>query len=186
MKEPRWLVPCTAEGDVRAVEAVVQQAHVRGATVVAVSLFSNHLERLSPSADFLESVERVAARAHVRVECHIIIAVNVTPSSLKKLIYELHCRSIVLVTGTSNGVFLAKHEVRNLFLGGYSASLVLIRLSEAKHGVWLNCLGCHCVSWLRSWHTWREENGRKQNALHPEKECAEQRMTEQYQHERLM
>jgi len=180
MKEPRWLVPCTGEGNARAVEAVVQQAHVCGATVVAVSLVFHS----DQSENFLESVTRSATRAHVHVECHVIVARKGT-LSLTTLVHELCCSSIVLVTDASQGVFLSTHEVRDALLGGYPASLVLIRLSEAK-GAWLSSLVHSCLSWLHSWHTQREENGRMQNAPPVERECLEHAMTEQHQNGRLM
>ncbi len=184
MNQPRWLVPCTGEGNIRAVEAVVHQARVGGATVVAVALSSSSLDHLSPSEDFLECISWSATRAHVPVECHVIVARKGT-LSLRMLVNELSCRSIVLVMDAGQGVFLQTHEVRDALLGGCSpASLVLIRLSAAKNGVWLSRLRRHLVSWLRSWHTRREENGRMQHAPTPEQECPEQRAREQYQHER--
>jgi len=184
MKEPRWLVPCNIKGDVRAVEAIVQQACASGATVVAVSLFPVHMDQVNPPEDFLECITRCATRAHVQVECHVIVARKGT-LSLRVLVHELSCSSMVLVTDARQGVFLSTDEVRDALLGGSPASLVLIRLADVSQRVWLSRLGHQCLSWLRSWSTHKEENGQTQKVRLPEKECSEQRTVERSQHEQL-
>lgn len=186
MIKPRWLVPCIGEGNIRAVEAVVHQARAAGATLVAVALSSNSLDHLSPPEDFLGCITQSATHAHVQVECHVIIVRKGT-LSLKTLVNELSCRSIVLVTDAGQGVFLPTHEVQGALLGGCSpASLVLIRLSAAKNSVWLSRLRRHPVSRLCSWYIRREENERMQHTPTPKQECPEQRTSKQYQHEWLM
>jgi hypothetical protein len=156
MKLSRWLLPFTSAVDMRALDAVVCLAESHGAMLVAMSLItvphesrsrSVRLEYIQQSKDFLEAVKYKAARQHVLVERYEVFTADVV-RSLKLLVHEQHCSSIVLVTRGEKDSLLQRHELRQL-LDAPPASLVLIRLPTHTQPAWLWSPGAWFTDGLR-------------------------------------
>lgn len=144
MNRPRWLLPFTSAVDMRALDAVVRLAESQGATLVAMSLITVphesrsrgvRLEYIQQSKDFLEAVKYKAARQHVPLERYEVFTADVF-RSLKLLMREQNCGSILLVTRGEKDSLLRRQELRQL-LDALPASLVLIRLPVHTQPAWL-------------------------------------------------
>jgi Universal stress protein family len=153
MNISRWLLPFTSAVDMRALDAVVRLAESHGATLVAVSLItvphesrsqSVRLEYIQQSKDFLEAVQYKAARQHVPLERYEVFTADVF-RSLKLLVHEQNCSSVVLVSRGEKDSLLRRHELKQL-LDALPASLVLIRLPAHTQPAWL----WPPVSWFTS------------------------------------
>jgi hypothetical protein len=136
MKERRWLLPFTFGVDVRAIDLVIRLAKECDATIVAASLIvvpeilqeqGPRLEYIQQSKDFLEVVRWKAARYDVSVEPHEVWTADIH-ERIKRLVLDLHCDSIVVVTDGKEGILLDNHEVANLLMGTIPASITLIRM----------------------------------------------------------
>ena len=156
MNRTRWLLPFTSAVDMRALDAVVCLAESHGATLVAMSLITVphesrprgvRLEYLQQSKDFLVAVQCKAARQHVLIECYEVFTADVI-RSMKPLVHEQHCSSIVLVTRGEKDSLLQHHELRQL-LDAPPASLVLIRLPAHTQPAWLWSPGSWFADGLR-------------------------------------
>jgi len=144
MNISRWLLPFTSAVDMRALDAVVRLAESHGATLVAMSLITVphesrsqgvRLEYIQQSKDFLEAVQYKAARQHVPLERYEVFTADVF-RSLKLLVHEQNCSSVVLVSRGEKDSLLRRHELKHL-LDALPASLVLIRLPAHTQPAWL-------------------------------------------------
>ena len=147
MNISRWLLPFTSAVDMRALDAVVRLAESHGATLVAISLITVphesrsqrvRLEYIQQSKDFLEAVKYKAARQYVPLERYEVFTADVF-RSLKLLVHEQNCSSIVLVSRGEKDSLLQRHELKHL-LDALPASLVLIRLPAHTQPAWLRHL----------------------------------------------
>lgn len=152
MKTPRWLLPFTFGVDMRAIDYAVSLAQSVGATLVPVSLVSTpakgaRLEHIQQSKDFLEAVQHQAERSQVAVERYEVFTQDVL-QSIRTLVSELPCDSIIVVTNGAHTHLLQDAEVKRLLLEP-PAALVLIRLPGAPRSVPTFRLGSWFLSWLR-------------------------------------
>lgn len=138
MNEERWLLPFTFGVDVAAITTVLQQAMACNATLVAVSLVTSgekgqgaRLEHLQQSQDFLETVQHLASRYHVRLERHEILTSAsgaALADEIARIAREFDCECCVIVTRGPQELLLCKDEIRAL-LTAASLSFLLCRLS---------------------------------------------------------
>ena len=135
MNVPRWLLPFTHGVDMGAIDSVVRFAQSTGATLVPVTLIAVpherrsrgvRLEYIQQSKDFLEAVQFKAARLQVPVERYEVFTGDVL-QSIALLVEDLHCDSIVLVTGAQQEMLLRASELKRLLMEP-PTSLVLMRL----------------------------------------------------------
>ena len=168
--EYRWLLPFTYGIDHHAIETVVRLANTGGATLVPVALISvssgrrssgTRLEDIQQAKDFLVSVQSIAARHHVLVECHEVFtgAVN---RCIRMLIQDLRCDSIVAITETGQALLLQKQELSDL-LTKPPAALVLARLPTYQERRLQSHLRKRFLSWFyQRWRPqstiWREQH----------------------------
>jgi len=140
MKERRWLLPFTFGVNVRAIDLVIRLAKECDATLVAASLIvvpdvlqgqGPRLEYIQQSKDFLEVVRWKALRYDVSIEPHEVWTADIH-ERIKRLVLDLHCDSVVVVTDGKEGVLLDTDEVANLLMGTIPASLVLVRMPAPK------------------------------------------------------
>jgi hypothetical protein len=140
MKEMRWLLPFTFGVNMRAIDLVLCMAERSGATLVTVSLLvipdlpqgqGPRLEYIQQSKDFLEAVRWKATRYRVLVEPHEVWTVAIH-ERIKRLVLDLHCDSIILVTSSREAVLLDAQEMKRLLMSSMPASLVLVRMPEPK------------------------------------------------------
>lgn len=157
MEETRWLLPFTFGVHTRAIDLVFRLAEHCGATLVAASLIvlpDTQGERellsicLQQSKDFLEIVQWKAAQYHVLVEPHEIWTSD-AQERMKRLVVDLRCNSIVLVTEGKDGVLLSAHEMEDVIMGCTRASLVLVRLHASSKGTIMAYLRTSFCSWVR-------------------------------------
>ncbi len=136
MKDARWLLACTQERDIRAIDSTLRLAKHCGATIVAVSLCTasqvqTPFEQDAQTRIFLDMVQREAERYQVSVERYQVFTCDVL-QSINMLTHELHCTSIVVVISEKQGVLLSTQELRQLLLQEHASSLVLVRLPAYK------------------------------------------------------
>jgi hypothetical protein len=152
MEAPRWLLPFTFGVDMRAIDYAVSLAESAGATLVPVALVSTpskgaRLEHIQQSKDFLETVQHKAARYQVPVERYEVFTQNML-QSIRTLVTELPCHSIILVTGGEQSRLMQDEEVKRLLVEP-PAPLVLIRLPGQSGYKSEPHLWARFVSWLR-------------------------------------
>lgn len=157
MKETRWLLPFTFGVDKRAIDLVLRMAAYCDATLVAASLIilpdpeqgrELLVTRLQQSKEFLETVQVKATQYQVPIEPHEIWTSDVQ-ERMKRLVLDLQCDSIVLVTESKNGVLLRAHEMDDILMGCIRASIVLVRLHASNEGTIMAYLCTWFFSWLR-------------------------------------
>jgi hypothetical protein len=102
------------------------------------------LESIQQSKDFLEVVRWKAERYDVSVELHEVRTGNVH-EHIKRLVRDLHCHSIVVVTDGKEGILFDTQEIANLLVGTIPASLVLMRLPAPGQSA-----SRSAVEWLHS------------------------------------
>lgn len=138
MKERRWLLPFTCGVDVRAIDLVIRLAKFCEVSLVAASLIvvpeiqqqqGPRLESIQQSKDFLEVVRWKAARYDISVELHEVWTADAY-EHIKKLVLELHCNCIVVVTDGKEWILLGNHEGANLLVDTLPASLALVYMPE--------------------------------------------------------
>jgi len=153
MKETRWLLPFTFGVNMRALDHVFRLAEHCEATLVAASLIvlpdthellSAHLQQ---SKAFLEAVQWKATQYRVLVEPHEIWTSGVQ-ARMKRLVLDLQCDSIVLVTEGQDAVLLSAHEMEDVLMGCLQASLVLVRLQALNKGTIMAYLCTSFFSWI--------------------------------------
>jgi hypothetical protein len=156
MKRRRWLLPFTFGVDVRAIDLILRLAKDCEATLVAASLIvipemlqeqGPRLEYIQQSKDFLEVVRWKAARYDVSVEPHEVWTADIH-ERIKRLVLELHCNSIVVVTDGKEGVLLDTYEVANLLMGTIPASIALVRMPAPRQSA-IARLNTRFLSWIR-------------------------------------
>jgi hypothetical protein len=153
MKDVRWLLPCTNNLDLRAIDSALSQARNCAATLVAVSLCTAasqeqpFLERNTQAQVFLKTVQRAAEKYHVSVEWYQVFTSDVV-RSIRLLTSELHCTGLVVVVSEKQGVLLSSQELRYLLLHEQPASLVLIRLPVEREKTSISNLAVKMFSWL--------------------------------------
>jgi hypothetical protein len=157
MKEDRWLLPFTFGVDVHTIDFVLRSAKECGAVVVAASLIvipkmrqvqGPRLEYIQQSKDFLEVVRWKAEKHQVSVELHEVWTADLH-ERIKRLVLDLHCSSIVVVTNGKGGVLLDVEEIKKLLVGDMSASLVLIRIPASEQRAIEAHLGTRLFSWTQ-------------------------------------
>jgi len=153
MKETRWLLPFTFGVNMRALDHVFRLAEHCGATLVAASLIvlpdTQELltARLQQSKDFLKIVQWKAAQYHVLVEPHEVWTSDVQ-ERMKRLVFDVQCESIVLVTEGKDGVLLSAHEMEGILMGCMRTSIVLVRLHASNKGTIMTYLRTSFFSWV--------------------------------------
>lgn len=157
MKETRWLLPFTFGVDKRAIDLVFRMAEHCDATLVAASLIilpdpeqgrELLVVRLQQSKEFLETVQVKTTQYQVPVEPHEIWTSD-AQERMKRLVLDLQCDSIVLVTEGKDGVLLRAHEMDDILMGGTRASIMLVRLHVSNKGTIMTYLRTWFFSWLR-------------------------------------
>ena len=163
MKEQRWLLPFTHGVSMQAIDYAVSLAKNAGARLVAVSLVSvpqegrssgARLEHIQESKDFLEAVKWKATRYEVPIERYEVFTGNVL-QSIRLLVDNQDCDSIILVTSEKKGVLLEANEVKRL-LEAPPASLLLIRLPTQTERLSAGQMGTRFLSWLQQ--LWRQKD----------------------------
>lgn len=165
--EYRWLLPFTCGIDHRAIETVVRLADTEGAILVPVALISissgrrpsgTRLEYIQQAKDFLVSVQSIAARYRVLVECHEVFTGTVN-RCIRMLIQDLHCDCVVAVTGYDQALLLQKQELSDLQTKP-PAALVLARLPACQESRQQSHLGKWFLSWF--YQRWRPQSDIRQ------------------------
>ena len=173
MKENRWLLPCTFGVNLRALDLVFRLAQDSGATLVPASLIvvpdTQQGQELLParrqqSEEFLKIVQWKAAQYHILVEPHEIWTSNVQ-ERMKRLVFDLQCDSIVFVTEGKDGVLLSAHEMKDVFMGGTQASLVLVRLHASNKGTIMAHLRTSFSVWVRK--LWSQHRATERMSVSP-------------------
>jgi hypothetical protein len=153
MNTLRWLLPFTWGVDMQAIDYAIRLAENGGATLVAVSLVTGpdklqmrgaRLEHIQQSKDFLEAVKWKAARLQVPLECYEVFTPNVL-GSIKTLVYDLHCDSMILVSRGKQDALLRVHELKRLLIEP-PAPLMLLRLVKSQEQPHLQA---QLLLWLR-------------------------------------
>ena len=152
METSRWLLPFTFGVDMRAIDYAVSLAGSAGATLVPVSFVSApsrgaRLEHIQQSKDFLEAVQQKAERHQVPVERYEVFTQDVL-QSIRRLVSEMSCDGIILVTGGEHPRLMQDEEVKRLLVEP-PASLVLIRMPTNARSAQQFNLRSRFFSWLR-------------------------------------
>src|ERR1051326_1463524 len=164
MKEQRWLLPFTHGVNMQAIDFAVSLAQNAGSRLLAVSLVSIPQESRSPGArlgplhqpkDFLEAVRWKAARYEVPIERYELFTGDVL-QSIRLLVDNQHCDSIILVTSEKKGVLLEANEVKRL-LETPPVSLVLIRLPAKAERLSIQQIGARFLTWLQQFGRQQED-----------------------------
>lgn len=139
MEKSRWLLPFTSALDMGAIDLVIDLAERVEATLIGVSLISEHslprlrsmrLEQMQQSKDFLEALRWKAERYKVHVERHEVFTADVM-QHIPLLVADLHCDAIILVTTGEREVFLQAHELKSL-LEHAPSQLLIIRMAPSQ------------------------------------------------------